>query len=202
MVASTSASLRIDSRKFHGYELPAPGAPGHRDGARVGLEKPLPEKVGIEASAQLRGKMATAGGGCVADPGSRSLLRLLSFCVLLAGEASPARELQSVRRTLRICSAARAAVSHLVPAAPPSPHPVNPLFFVPTTKVPPLPGPEGPFSPAAGQVSRFPLPGLFLNFQLNSLPLCPDTSFPPRPSHPTQNQKGQVLRVQLSFQCV
>uniref|UniRef100_A0AAA9SXI0 Nicastrin n=1 Tax=Bos taurus TaxID=9913 RepID=A0AAA9SXI0_BOVIN len=29
--------------------------------------------------------MATAGGGCVADPGSRSLLRLLSFCVLLAG---------------------------------------------------------------------------------------------------------------------
>uniref|UniRef100_A0A2I3TWA0 Nicastrin n=1 Tax=Pan troglodytes TaxID=9598 RepID=A0A2I3TWA0_PANTR len=29
--------------------------------------------------------MATAGGGSVADPGSRGLLRLLSFCVLLAG---------------------------------------------------------------------------------------------------------------------
>uniref|UniRef100_A0ABI7WV13 Nicastrin n=1 Tax=Felis catus TaxID=9685 RepID=A0ABI7WV13_FELCA len=29
--------------------------------------------------------MATAGGGSVADPGCRSLLRLLSFCVLLAG---------------------------------------------------------------------------------------------------------------------
>uniref|UniRef100_A0AC11EKX7 Nicastrin n=1 Tax=Ovis aries TaxID=9940 RepID=A0AC11EKX7_SHEEP len=29
--------------------------------------------------------MATAGGGSVADPGSRSLLRLLSFCALLAG---------------------------------------------------------------------------------------------------------------------
>ncbi|XP_040086047.1 nicastrin isoform X1 [Oryx dammah] len=29
--------------------------------------------------------MATAGGGSVADPGSRSLLRLLSFCVLVAG---------------------------------------------------------------------------------------------------------------------
>nr|XP_031291825.1 nicastrin isoform X2 [Camelus dromedarius] len=29
--------------------------------------------------------MATAGGGSVADPGSRCLLRLLSFCVLLAG---------------------------------------------------------------------------------------------------------------------
>ncbi|XP_068819460.1 nicastrin isoform X4 [Capricornis sumatraensis] len=29
--------------------------------------------------------MATAGGGSVADPGSRSLLRLLSFCFLLAG---------------------------------------------------------------------------------------------------------------------
>ena len=157
--------------------------------------------MGIEVSAQLRGKMATAGGSCVADPGSRSLLRLLSFCVLLAGEASPARELQSVRRTLRICPAASAAVSHLVPAAPPSPHPVNPLFFVPTTKVPPLPGPEGPLLPR-GRSSLFPFPGLFLNFQLNSLPLCRDTSFPPRPSHPTQNQKGQVLRVQLSFQCV
>lgn len=88
---STSAPLRRGSRKLRGHELPVPGAPDHRDGTSVGLERPLPGWRGGEASAQPRGKMATAGGGSVADPGSRSLLRLLSFCVLLAGEASPPR---------------------------------------------------------------------------------------------------------------
>ncbi|KAI2519970.1 nicastrin [Homo sapiens] len=34
--------------------------------------------------------MATAGGGSGADPGSRGLLRLLSFCVLLAVSLSMA----------------------------------------------------------------------------------------------------------------
>ncbi|PNI19751.1 NCSTN isoform 6, partial [Pan troglodytes] len=63
--------------------------------------------------------MATAGGGSVADPGSRGLLRLLSFCVLLAG--------------------------------------------------------------------------LFLDFEPDPLPLCPDVSFFPQPQPPTPQSKGTGL---------
>lgn len=143
--------------------------------------------------------MATAGGGSVADPGSQGFLRLLSFCVLLAGEASPARELQSVRRTLRIAPAASGAVSLLVPVPPLSPHPVNPFSFVPTTEVPPLPGPEGPFSPAARCVAPFPLPGLFLDFQPDSLPFYPDASFSPWPQSPHLQSKRTCVSVQLHF---
>lgn len=73
--------------------------------------------------------MATAGGGSAADLGSRGLLRLLCLCVLLAGEASLARELHSARRTLR---SSQPSVSWF-----PSSRPLNPLSLsFPSQKFP------------------------------------------------------------------
>lgn len=136
--------------------------------------------------------MATAGGGSVAGPGSRSFLRLLPFCVLLAGEASPARELHSVGESSDLPNSERRRPPS-GPRSPSVPPPCkSPFSFVPTTKVPPLPGPEGPFFPVALRVDPFPPPGLFLDFQPDSFPLCSDASFPHGPSHLTHNQKGQV----------
>lgn len=129
--------------------------------------------------------MATAGGSPAADPGSRRLLRLVSFCVLLAGEAFPARELRRVRRTVRIGRAAGAAVPLLVPSAPGSPHPVNPLSLsFPRQKFPLLPGLDLRVpSPPRHIVSPFPPPASSWTSSL-ARPLCPAASFSPRPQPP------------------
>lgn len=82
--------------------------------------------------------MATAAGGFVANLGSPGLLHLLSFFALLAGEASPTRELHSIRRTLRIGLPASVAVSSRS-RCPSVPRPwKSAFFFLPTTEVPPL----------------------------------------------------------------
>lgn len=64
---------------------------GHRDEAGGILERRLRDRQGPEASAQRRDKMATTRGGSGPDPGSRGLLLLLSFSVVLAGEVTPPR---------------------------------------------------------------------------------------------------------------
>lgn len=138
--------------------------------------------------------MATAGGGSVADPRSRSLLRLVSFCVLLAGEASSARELCCVRGTSRIGRPATAAVPPLVPPAP-VPAPSKSSFsFVPATEVPPFAWTwlEGPFSPAT-QGLPISSPGPPLDFQPDP-PTAPAARFArgPRPRPLVRTGVGQL----------
>lgn len=128
--------------------------------------------------------MAAAGAGFVAGLESRVLLRRLSFCVLLAGEASPTREFHSVRSTLRIGPAAGAAVSLLVPVAPLSPRPVNPCSLTfPRQKFPryldlKVPSPQ----------RHVGLPHFLLQTSW-TLRLYPDASFAPVPQAPHPQSK-------------
>lgn len=137
--------------------------------------------------------MATAAGGSVADLGSRSL-RFLSFCVLLAGEASPARLLRCVRKAVRIGQATSAAVP-LQPLCPSLPRPCKSSFsFVPTTEGPPaptsLPGLDlrVPSTPRHVMSPHFLLRASSRTSSLTDHLPC----FPHGRSHPTHCRKGQV----------
>lgn len=138
---------------------------------------------GAEASGPPRRKMATAGGGSAAELGSRGLLRLLSFCVLLAGEASQTRELHSARRTFR-------SASWFPP--PRRPSPLEILFlFRSHDRSSPFPGPEGPLCPGPRRVSPGPPAGHRLDSHLIRMP-----PFPRSPATPPTIKED---RCQLSF---
>lgn len=129
--------------------------------------------------------MATAGGSFVAGLESRVLLRLVSFGVLLAGEASPTLEFYSVRSTLLIGPAASAAVSLLVPVARLSLHPLNPCSLTfPRHKFPlyldlKVPSPQWHVGS----------PHFLIQASSWTLALYPDASFAPEPQAPHPQSK-------------
>lgn len=148
----------------------------------MGLERPQPDRKGTEASAPQAGKMAAAGGDSGADLGRRSLLYLVSSCVLLAGEASPAREFHSAGRTLRVGPTAGAAVSFLVP-------PTLLIFlFRPHDGSSPFTWTRGSLLPRGA--SGRPISSSGTPARLSHFARVPP--FPQGPSHPTHSQEGQV----------
>lgn len=180
--ASTSAPLRRGSRKFLQKRTSGPwsaGPPRRRpSGPREATAGPE-----AEASGPLAGKMAAAGGGSASDLRRRDLLRLVSSCVLLAGEASPARGLHSAGRTLRVGPAAGAAVSFLL-----SPTLLIFLLFRPHDGSSPFTWTSGSLLPRG--TSGRPISSSGTPARLSHFARVPP--FPQGPSHPTHSQKGQV----------